>query len=327
MLQEFVDAKDRSGAALKQVDDPADRDHWPDELDHVDVEGTEIADCDAMLHHLVAAHEQGNHEAEAEHEFQRRPEHCHQANQVQGPPDVLLVGSFKRGNFRVFLGEGTDQAGAGEVFLGLGRNVRKHGLDAFESAVNALPEGLYQHRSEGQRADRAKRELGAQVDHERQGKDGEEEAVRAVHDCRAQQLTHGIQVVGCPGHNVTRAVGVIIAGGLAFEVGEHVVAQVELNLTGSANQHLAGDVEKDCGTRSYQHQAHAVVDDLGGGDAMLHIVQRMTDDGRNQDAENIVKNDRYASPGEVLPIAFQVRRERSDLIKHSWNLAWGDCRV
>ena len=71
MLEKLVDADDGGGAALEEVDDPADGDHGPGELDHVDVEGGEVADGDAVGDDLVAADEEGDHEREAEDEFER----------------------------------------------------------------------------------------------------------------------------------------------------------------------------------------------------------------------------------------------------------------
>ena len=57
--------------------------------------------------------------------------------------------------------------------------------------------------------------------------------------------------------------GVVIVGGLAFEVGEEVVAEIELDLARGADDDLAGDVEEDRRARGDQDQAQAVVDDLG----------------------------------------------------------------
>jgi hypothetical protein len=185
----------------------------------------------------------------------------------------------ERCDLGVLLREGANQARAGEVLLGLGRDVGEHGLDAFEAAVDALPEGLHQNRGQRQRADGAKGQLGAQVDHEGQREYREEQAVCAVHDCRAQELPHRIQIVGRPRHDVAGPMGVVIVGRLAFEVGEEVVAEIELNLARGPNEDLARDVEEDGGARGDQDQAQAVVDNLCLSDAVLHVVEGVTDDG------------------------------------------------
>ena len=62
LLEEFVDTDDGGGAPLEEVDDPADGDHGPGELHHVDVEGGELADGDAVGDDLVTADEERDHE-------------------------------------------------------------------------------------------------------------------------------------------------------------------------------------------------------------------------------------------------------------------------
>src|SRR5437899_387458 len=70
LLEEFVDADYGGGSALEEVDDPAYGDDGPDELDHVDVEAGELAYGDAVLDDFVASDEEGDHEREAEDEFE-----------------------------------------------------------------------------------------------------------------------------------------------------------------------------------------------------------------------------------------------------------------
>ena len=74
-------------------------------------------------------------------------------------------------------------------------------------------------------------------------------AVGGVHDGRAEELADGVEVIGGARHDVAGAVGVVEAGRLAFEVGEEVVAEVELDLARGADDDLAGDVEEDRGER------------------------------------------------------------------------------
>ena len=161
MFQEFVDADDGGGAALEEVDDPAYGDHGPGELDHVDEEGGELAGGDAVSYGLVASDEEGDHEGEAEDELERGPEHGHEADEVEAALDVLLVGGLEGFDFGLFLCEGTDEAGSGEVFLGLGGDVGVHGLDALEAGVDAGSEVLDEDGGDGQRAEGAEGEPGA----------------------------------------------------------------------------------------------------------------------------------------------------------------------
>ena len=138
------------GAALEEVDDPADGDHGPGELHHVDVEGGEVADGDAVRDDLAATDPEDDDDGGAEHEFERRPEHGHEADEAEAAADVFLVGGLEGGDLGLFLGEGADEAGAGEVLLGLGGDVGEHGLDALEAVVDAASEVLDEDAGDGQ---------------------------------------------------------------------------------------------------------------------------------------------------------------------------------
>ncbi len=121
-----------------------------------------------MVDDLVASDEEGDHEREAEDEFERGPEHGHEADEVEAAADVLAVGGLEGGDLGLFLGEGADEAGAGEVLLGLGGDVGEHGLDALEAAVDAVAEVLDEDGGDGQRDEGEEGQLGADAIHEGQ---------------------------------------------------------------------------------------------------------------------------------------------------------------
>ena len=231
-------------------------------------------------------------------------------------PDVLEVSRLEGGDLGVFLGEGTDKPGARKVLLGLGGDVRKHSLDALEPLVDAGPEGLDEDAGDGQRDDGEGGKPWADVDHERQGGSREDDGVGGVHDGRPEELADGGQVVGGAGHDVAGAMGLVEAGGLAFEISEEVVAEVELDLARSADQDLASDKEEDSRAGCDEEQAQGVMQDLLLGDAGAEIVYSVTDDQRQQDLDGVVEHDRDPTPGEVLPVALEVGRERADLFNH-----------
>jgi hypothetical protein len=86
---------------------------------------------------------------------------------------------------------------------------------------------------------------GLMREQEVQREDGEEDGVGAVHERRAEQHAHGIQVVGHAGHDVAGAIALIEARVLLFEMAEEVVAQVEFDLARDADENPALGVEKD----------------------------------------------------------------------------------
>src|SRR5579863_5345683 len=90
-LQQLVDALDRCGAALEEIDDPSYRDDGPDEHDHVDVESDKLRRGDVVLDDQPAAEEQGDDHGDAEHKFKRGPQHAHELDERKGAPDVFAV--------------------------------------------------------------------------------------------------------------------------------------------------------------------------------------------------------------------------------------------
>jgi len=306
LFEEFVDADDGGGAALEEVNDPADGDEGPGELHHVDIEGGELADADAMRDDFVAANEERDHQGEAEDELESGPEHGHETDEVKAALDVLDVCGFEGGDLGFFLGEGADEAGAGEVLLCLGGDVGEHGLDALEAAVDAIAEVLDEDRGGRHGNEGEEGELGADAVHEGQRGGHEDDGVGAVHDGGAEELADGVEVVGGAGHDVAGAVGVKEDGRLALEVAEEVVAEIEFDLAGGTDDDLAGDVEEDGGEGGDEQDAEAVVEDFLLGDAVLHVVDGVTDDGGEEDFDDVVKNGRNPTPGERFPISPEV---------------------
>ena len=147
--QQLVDADDRSGAAFEEIDDIAQGDDGPGEHQQVGGEGDEIIEVDAVGEHLMAADEKGDHHGYAKHEFEGGPEHAHEADQAESAADVFPVGALESFDLRFFLGEGANEAGAGEIFLGLGGDVGEHGLDALEALVNPAAHELDEDAGEG----------------------------------------------------------------------------------------------------------------------------------------------------------------------------------
>ena len=53
------------------------------------------------------------------------------------------------------------------------------------------------------------------------------------------------------------------------------------------------------------------MEDLGFGDAVLHVVDGVADDDGDEDFDDVVEDDRDPAPGEMLPISPEVGCERS----------------
>ncbi len=256
-------------------------------------------------------------EREAEDELERGPEHGHEAGEEQAAADVLLVGGFEGGDLGFFLGEGADEAGAGEVLLGLGGDVGEHGLDALEAGVDAGAEVLDEDGGEGQR-DEGEEASGAGL---MRSMKGSAAAVKTM--VLAEYMMAGPRSWRTALRSlVVRAMMSPVrwrwknSGGWRFEVGEEVVAEVELDLAGGADDDLAGEVEEDGGDDGDGKQAEGVVLDLGGGEAVLHVLDGVADEQRDHGLGGVVDDERETAPGEAPPVAAEVGEERSEAGEH-----------
>ena len=95
-------------------------------------------------------------------------------------------------------------------------------------------------------------------------------------------------------------------GAWRSRLAEEVVAEVELDFAGGADDDLAGDVEEDGRECGDEQKAEAVIEDLLLGDAVLHVVDGVADDGGDEDFDDVVKNSRNPAPGERFPVSPEV---------------------
>ncbi len=324
-FENFLDAHHGSGAALEDVDDPTERDDGPGKLVHVRGEGDELTDVDAPEQYLAAAHPQDQDHRESEHQFQRRPQHSHQADQLQAAPDIFQVGFLEVADLRFFLRERPHDARAGKVFLGARGNIGEAGLDALEALVNAAPEILDDNRHHGQRRKRVQRQARAGVVHEDQRADGEDDGIGRVHDRRAQQVADGVQVIGRARHDVAHAHALIVRIRKLFEVAEEVVAQVEFDVARDANHHPArqelenalGENHDDEQQRPYQE---LMAQGVGAKVVVVpapQIVGGTLDDLRVKDPDAVIEQHRNRAEEQPAAVLLQVRKQRSQALEHA----------
>ncbi len=277
LVQNFVEPNQRRRASLKNINHPAQRDNRKRKLHHVNVEGREAANFHAARQHLAAPDPQNQYNRQSQHEFQRGPQHPHEPHQLQAARNVFLVCSFKACDLSLFLHIGADQAGSGEIFLCPRGNVGEHRLDSFEALMNAASEVLNDDADHRQGQKRVERQLGADAHHERQRRRSEHQRIRRVHNGRAQQHAHRVQVICHPGHDVASAHALVIRIGKRFQMGKEIVAQVELYVARDADHHPAGQEQEDAANRGELQHLQSKVQKLGWGDAGVEIVHRMTD--------------------------------------------------
>src|SRR5258708_31281167 len=92
-----------SGAALKDISDPSQGDHGPDEQGEVTVEGNERAKGDLAAEKLMAALPKHDQKGRADERLKRRHKHAPGADEADVPRDILAAGLVDASDFRNFL--------------------------------------------------------------------------------------------------------------------------------------------------------------------------------------------------------------------------------
>ena len=264
---------------------------------------------------LVSAEPQHEHHGATEHQFERGPEHAHEAHQFEAAADVFLVLGFERANLGLFLHVGANQARSGKILLGARGDVGEHSLDALEALVNAAAESLDDDADGRQWEECVERQPGADRDHECQRASGVDDRVGRIHDRGAKQHADRVQIVGGARHDVARAMALVVGIRQAFEAREKIVAQVELDVARDADDDPAGQELEDSLGDGDTEQDGSVEQKLVAGDASVQIVGSFAQNEREQDPDAIGEEDTKRAR-EVSPaIAFHVGQQRSQVLR------------
>src|SRR5579872_1924 len=116
-IEDVVETTHGSGAALKDIGDPAEGDHGPDELREVSVERDERAERKAPAQEQIAAGPEHDQERNPDQRLKRGHEQAPGANQLDVARDVLAIGFIEAADFRLFLRIRADNANSGEILL------------------------------------------------------------------------------------------------------------------------------------------------------------------------------------------------------------------
>ena len=165
--------------------------------------------------------------------------------------------TFKRANLGLFLAVGADDADSGQIFLHACGERGQQRLDFFVALMDHLAEIPHGegHRRDGQ-ADKDRQRTREPHHNGNRGNHGDDGGA-AVHDSRAQNHAHIVQVVGAAAHQLASAVA-HVEGRLQLEQAvEQVATQVEFNIARNADQNVAGEKREDslqCNdTQQHQH--------------------------------------------------------------------------
>src|ERR1019366_4225540 len=264
----------------------------------------------AMQQDFAPADPQYDDDGEAEQRFQRRPQHTHQAHQLETARDVFGVLAFEALDFRLLLHISANQPRSGKDFLRFGRDVGEHGLDALEALVNLAAKVLHHDAYYGQWQEGEQGKPGADAQHEHQRARGEHHGIGGVHYAGPGQHAHRIQIVGRPRHDVDGARALIKAVRQPLQMGEQVVAQIEFNFARDPDQDPAGEeLENGFGPGDRQQQGR-VRQQFVACDAQVKVVNGAADDQREENPDPVVAHDEQSADPEGQLVLAEIGEQR-----------------
>ena len=138
LLEKAIDPPHRRGAALDEIDRPAERDHRPHQHTEIDPERDELADRHGATHHQASAREQHGKRAQAAEQREKRKEEALHPGQAQVLSEVVLAQPAKPRDLRRLLPVGADHPDARKVFMGLAGEVAELRLNRFGPPMDPL---------------------------------------------------------------------------------------------------------------------------------------------------------------------------------------------
>src|SRR2546430_13022176 len=114
--EDVIEPAHGSGASLKNIGDPPEGDHGPDEQSEVSVEGNQRAEGNLAAEELVAALPQHDEKGCADERLKRRHEHAPGADELNVARDVFAIGAVEAADFGFLLSISANDGHAGKIF-------------------------------------------------------------------------------------------------------------------------------------------------------------------------------------------------------------------
>jgi hypothetical protein len=125
-------------------------------------------------------------------------------------------------------------------------------------------------------------------EHIDQGAYGEDQRIRGIHDGRTEQHADCVQVIRCSRHDVARASALIVGERELLKMMEQIVAQVELDIAGDADDDpTSKELKNALAQGDHNHQKGIESELLRRPAALLEVVERELDYLRRLDGDAI----------------------------------------
>ena len=226
---------ERSLAALEQVRHPAQRDHRPDQVHQIDMEGREGAQADFSLPYMQPPDPENRAVREAEKKRQAGIEAAPQFNQPPVGADQLQIHVPKLAELRGLLpirAQDTDADGALPHLFAEGGIQR---LDLLVAVMNLLAENLHHQEDHRQRRQNQQRQPPIEMKHQYGGAQPHNQRIGGIHDAGADHHAHGVEVVRRLRHQLAGPAPVIEPKRKLHQVAEQIVPQIVFDFAGDAD--------------------------------------------------------------------------------------------
>ena len=150
----------------------------------------------------------------------------------------------------------------------------------------------------------------------------EQHGVGRIHDGRTQQHADRVQVVGHASHDVAGAMVVVVRGRLFFELGEEVVAEIELDIARDTDNDPAHEEQQDAVGHGDGDQQAGVGEDLVPGDADGEVVDGDADDPGELHPDSVGEDGADTAPQIAAPVAAHIGKQGLEVFEHSVRLCW-----
>ena len=316
-LENAVDARHGGRALLHQVDHPAERDHRPGEPRQVREKRHKLTQRDRAVDYQMPAESEHNERAHAHQKRHGRPEETAHFRHPQVLANVFAIQLAEPLRLGRFLHVRLDHAHAGQVFLHLRGDGSELRLNAFVHLAQPHRHAVHHQRHHRKRKQRQRRKLRIDVKHGADERQHGDRRVDGVHDRRAHHLTHRLQVVGGPRHQIPGFEAVKKGLVLRLQVCEQVVAQVVLDATRHADDGAAHEEQEQALHQGHAHQQTRVPQQRPRRDVLFQSVHRELQDPGAEEGKHVGEHHKRATQQKRSLVAGQILFQACEFFEHA----------
>ena len=321
-LEDLRQTSHRSIAPLKQVDDPAERDHRPGEHGEIHAERDERANGNRALDRQRSADSENDDRAQSPEEREQWIQRSPQPHQRHVEREVLIVDRAEARHLGRFLPVSADDPCSGEILLRSRGERREMLLHRLEPIVDRLSHFDREHRQEERRQEGEQRELDVDAEHEVQREQAARDRIGEVHHGGADRHSNRAQVVGEARHDVASAGLCKVRRVQRLQMLEEVVAQVVLHPAADAVHQLAHPVSERAADDGGEDDDAAELPDVAHRRARADGVDCASQHPRDHAGDCRRRQDDQEARCKGDPVRFVVWRSDPEIL-HVWHV---DCR-